>query len=411
MAIKHITGVPGTGKTYFAINDVILRYYKFSDAHIEWQYDDAKTKKPVLIYTNIENLKLTHINIDNYCSSHNIDVYTFFTTDYWEKHIEYSKYQIVVILDEAQRYFPSSFRLRGTPNPGENPLYWFQYHRHYGADVYVITQTYDAICRHVVQLAEYEIHAITKVYSVGNSFRYVFRTGLQPDDIVARKTLRYDKRVGMLYQSFMSDSDDSKRPKPLRKYIAFFVLLSLLLVYGFTRFISSFGHTEEQTRDPRDGEPLAAASSRSAAPSKPSEPERLQTHESVAVPQSELKLPDKQVVVDVGGFWLGKELMAIEFYGDLIPVNEFGFSFRSDYENQRVRVFLPQSFLDQIQVAKNRRYYQSQDGWRDIEGEQYTPERDYSNYSDRQLAKNGVRQLETSRRERVQERINRDLPF
>jgi hypothetical protein len=215
----------------------------------------------------------------------------------------------------------------------------------------------------------------------------------------------------MLYQSFMSDSDDSKRPKPLRKYIAFFVLLSLLLVYGFTRFISSFGHTEEQTRDPRDGEPLAAASSRSAAPSKPSEPERLQTHESVAVPQSELKLPDKQVVVDVGGFWLGKELMAIEFYGDLIPVNEFGFSFRSDYENQRVRVFLPQSFLDQIQVAKNRRYYQSQDGWRDIEGEQYTPERDYSNYSDRQLAKNGVRQLETSRRERVQERINRDLPF
>ncbi|MDY0331831.1 MAG: zonular occludens toxin domain-containing protein [Thiomonas sp.] len=411
MAIKHITGVPGTGKTYFAINDVILRYYKFSDTHVEWQYDDSKPNKPVLIYTNIENLKLTHVNIDSYCSSHNIDIYTFFTTDYWEQYIDYKNYQIVIILDEAQRYFPSSYRLRGTPKPGENPLYWFQYHRHFGADVYVITQTYDAVCRHVVQLAEYEIHAITKVYSVGNSFRYVFRTGLHPDDIVARKTFRYDKRVGMLYQSFMSDSDDSRRPYPLRKYTLFFVFLALLLVFGVVRFVGSFGHPGEQTRDPRGGEPTVAESSRAAASSKPSEPVKSAAQRSAPVPQSQIKLPDKQVVVDTGGFWQGDELIAIEFYGDLIPVNEFGFSFRSDRGNNRVRVWLPQSFLDDIQVAKNRRYYKSGSGWQDIESAQYTPDRNYSNYNDAQLEKNSARQQETTRRQRAQERINRDLPF
>lgn len=405
MAIKHVTGVPGTGKTYFAIHDVILRYYKWDDQHVEWQYDQQKTKKPVLIYTNIEQLKLPHVNIDDYCSHHNIDVYTFFTTGYWDQHIDYKNYQVVIILDEAQRYFPSSFRLKGAPRPEENPLYWFQYHRHFGADVYVITQTYDAVCRHVVQLAEYEIHAITKVYSVGNSFRYVYRTGLHPDDIVARKTIRYSRRVGMLYQSFMAESDDKDRPNPFRKYAFLVVLLSLILAFGFTRFVSSFRPSETQTQDPRGGEPTATESLRSAPFSK-----------TLPVPKQDEKpvteTPVEQVAVLTGGFWQGVELKAIEFYGDLIPVRDFGFPYFPDYKNMRVLMYLPVDFLNDIQVAKNRRYYDSGQGWRDIDPPQEQGRRRFDwDPSDAQRAKMRAKDDIAQNKQSFRDRQNQGLPF
>ncbi|MDY0186179.1 MAG: zonular occludens toxin domain-containing protein [Desulfuromonadaceae bacterium] len=369
MPLKHITGVPGTGKTYFAIRDVILRYYKWDSDHVEWQLDIEKQKKPVIIYTNIEGLKLPHVNIDDYCRDNNIDIYRFFTTDYWENSVNYTDNQIVVILDEAQKYYPSNFRLNGTPAPEKNTLFWFQYHRHYGVDVYVITQTYDAICKHVVQLAEYEIHAITLVYSLGSQFRYVYRTGLGPDAIVDKKSFKYDKRVGMLYRSFHSESDDSARPNPMKRYLIITAFLTFSVFFGFIYFIGTFGHPDsptEQTDAParrvRDERGSGAAgtsgppsSTCTTAPQPPPEP--------VAI------VPERQIAVSTGGVWLGSTLYAIEWYGEVIPVRDFQFGWWEDKVRGKIIVQLPESLLRDIQIAKNGRYWQdSETGqWQDIE--------------------------------------------
>lgn len=405
--IKHITGTPGTGKTYFAVREIITRYYKFDSELFEYVQDTEKEKRPIHIITNIECLKLKHTNLDEYLQYHDISVYEFFTTAHWEKNIDYQNYQVVLILDEAQQYFPSSYRLHGTPEPSNNPLFWFQYHRHFGVDVYIITQTYDSVCRHIVALAEYEIHARTRVYSMGNSFHYIYRTGLSPDAILQRKTVAYSKKIGMLYQSFQADTEEKGKPNPLKKLIPITVILFLILVFGFTRFLSSFSSSDEGGGVPRT---VGAAAERTPPP--PQDPEPKPEPKPKKEPEKpEVKLPEKQVMLTTGGMWQNSKLLAIEFYGDLIPPDEFDFTYYNDAKNREVRVLLPLKFLDQVQVAKNRRYYESESGWKDIESEQYTPDRDYSNFSDRQLAKNEARQLETSRRERVQERINRDLPF
>lgn len=374
MAIKHITGVPGTGKTYFAIRDVILRYYKWDSDHVEWQLDVDKQRKPVVIYTNIEGLKLPHVNIDDYCRNNNIDIYRFFTTEYWENSVNYTDNQIVVILDEAQKYYPSSFRLNGTPAPEKNTLFWFQYHRHYGVDVYVITQTYDAICKHVVQLAEYEIHAVTRVYSLHNDFRYVYRTGLGPDAIVDRKRIKYDKKVGMLYQSFQADSDDSARPNPLKRYIMLTAALFLVLVFGFIYFIKSFFPDPESvsTKPPTeqtDAPARRVRDERGSGAAGTSGPPATSTTTPLPAPDPVVIVPERQIAVSTGGVWLGSTLYAIEWYGEVIPVRDFQFSWWEDKVRGKIIVQLPESLLREIQIAKNGRYWQdSETGqWQDIE--------------------------------------------
>ncbi|PLX91635.1 MAG: hypothetical protein C0620_10850 [Desulfuromonas sp.] len=366
MSIKHITGVPGTGKTYYAIKQVILRYYRWNDDLFEWEINPEKTKKPVLIYTNIDTLKLPHINIEHYCEERGITVYEFFTTEYWENNVPYHDYQIVVILDEAQKFYPSSYRLHGSPPPGQNTLFWFQYHRHFGPDVYIITQTYDAVCRHVVQLAEYEIHAKSKVLTLGNQFVYVYRTGLGPDAIVGGKKYTYEKKVGMLYQSFQSESDDSTRPNPLKKYIAITAALAVLAIVLLYRSLTSIGQPAEAEAAHRvkdEGGTASAVVQPMPKKQPPKQPRRMIVYNASDLPEPELD--DKQIIVATGGLWMSGKLKAIEFYGDLISVKKFDFPYTTD--GDQVLMQLPESLLNSLQIAKNDRYYQDTEGqWHDM---------------------------------------------
>jgi hypothetical protein len=369
MSIKHITGVPGSGKTYYAIREIILRYYRWNDELFEWEINAEKTKKPVLIYTNIDSLKLPHVNIEQYCEREGITIYDFFTVDYWDQNIPYTDYQIVILLDEAQKFYPSSYRLPGSPPPGQNTLFWFQYHRHFGPDVYVITQTYDAVCKHVVQLAEYEIHAKSKVLTLRNKFVYVYRNGLGPDGVVGGKTLTYNSKVGMLYQSYQAESDDSTRPNPLKKYIAITAILAVVVVVAFFRFVFSLSQPSQAAAARRvvdEGGTVAAT----VAPKKTvikhdKKPIAVYTKEQFEK-ANEVQLDDKQIIVSTGGLWMSGKLKAIEFYGDLISVKDFSFPYTTD--GDRVQIQLPESLLNQLQISRLDRYYQDGDGsWHDFE--------------------------------------------
>jgi len=62
--LKVITGEPRSGKTLFAVREIILKNYVWDSTFLEWR---VKTDvPPFVLFTNIDGLRLPHINIDDY---------------------------------------------------------------------------------------------------------------------------------------------------------------------------------------------------------------------------------------------------------------------------------------------------------------------------------------------------------
>ncbi|MCF6205079.1 MAG: zonular occludens toxin domain-containing protein, partial [Methylococcaceae bacterium] len=112
MSIKIITGVPGSGKSFYAVKEVITKHFEWSDKINEWV-----NLTDVTIISNIVGLKLPHIRFDPYLKENNIDYKKFFTSNYFKKILIPKYKKVVILLDEAQKLFPYSFRdIKGAEN-------------------------------------------------------------------------------------------------------------------------------------------------------------------------------------------------------------------------------------------------------------------------------------------------------
>ncbi|MBW2635708.1 MAG: DUF2075 domain-containing protein, partial [Deltaproteobacteria bacterium] len=162
MAIRVITGVPGSGKTYLAVHHLLENYFKWSKDRQEY------IKKPnfedLTIITNIDGFMLDHINLNDALKKANVNIETFFTKDYQEKITEkYNK--IIYIIDEAQQYFHRRFY-------NKDVFYYFEYHRHLGHDIYIVTQDRLLIPKDLYLLAELELRAVKRSLSLGGELKY-----------------------------------------------------------------------------------------------------------------------------------------------------------------------------------------------------------------------------------------------
>jgi hypothetical protein len=244
--IRVIAGRIGAGKTYYAVNHLVSNYYKWDDTLDFWV---PKASGLVLI-TNIEALRLPHVSLDDAIrEAGSFEV--FFTVEYLR-----SKYsgQVLILVDEAQRYFHSKFYNRDV-------FFYFQYHRHLGHDIYLICQSLSFLCKHIVELAEYVVEPARRSLSFVGEFRYRF---LVDNQVIGRKTLRPSPRVFALYKSFQGTAKEVEgSPRPLRRYALVFFVLVLLVVLGFKLFFDSFLRGAE--RKPLGGQP-AEARPKSAVP-------------------------------------------------------------------------------------------------------------------------------------------------
>ncbi|MDP3013985.1 MAG: hypothetical protein Q8M92_07075, partial [Candidatus Subteraquimicrobiales bacterium] len=62
MAIKIVTGILGAGKTYFCVQELLAKYYTYSEEFLEWR---SKGDLDVEIITNISGLKLPIRSLDS----------------------------------------------------------------------------------------------------------------------------------------------------------------------------------------------------------------------------------------------------------------------------------------------------------------------------------------------------------
>lgn len=219
MAIKLITGKPGAGKTYFAVHHLKTNFF---------QYDKSKKKyvpnKDCTIITNIRDLKLDHLDLQECMEKSRMNVNQFFSKANQEK-ISQKYPKIIYLIDECQGYFDRKFY-------DKEVFFYFQTHRHLGHDIYLITQDQKLIPQQIFALIEYEIYAQARSVSVFGELKYIVKVGNEPID---RKLLKKDKSVFRLYKSQSEKETESLR-NPFMKYVGVMIILLGIAVYIFYNY-------------------------------------------------------------------------------------------------------------------------------------------------------------------------------
>ena len=220
MALRVISGVPGAGKSYYAVNHIISKYcVPFGDVY--------QLKKDYIIVTNIEGLLLPTVDLSAAVKKSG-SIEHFFTQTVQKKVTE--KYQsegkkVVYIIDEAQQYFHRRFYNRDV-------FAFFESHRHYGLDIYLLTQNSNLLPKDLISLVEIEIRAVPRTLSIAG-FNYLRKSN---KDIIGREFLRKKRTIFGMYKS-MSGEETEKIKTPYLKYI---VPVVVLFALGFYLLSGSF---------------------------------------------------------------------------------------------------------------------------------------------------------------------------
>lgn len=214
MAIRIIEGVPGSGKSYYAVKHLADHYFE--------KQEDGRYEliKPVTIITNIDGFQPEHYKLQVLVKDAG-GIKEFFSELYQKAITECIGGQIVYIIDEAQKYFRKGARDLA------DVYSYFEYHRHFGHDIYLITQNARKLPADISCLSEYLIVAAPRTRSVIGEFKYKW---LSDGELLKREGFRPDAGIFALYKS-MDQKESEKIKNPVMKTVGI-ALLAVLCVIG-----------------------------------------------------------------------------------------------------------------------------------------------------------------------------------
>ncbi len=223
MAIRIIEGVPGSGKTYYAVRHLAKNYFK------KEKDGNYTLNKACTLITNIDSFKPDHLSLQDEIKNAG-GVQTFFSFDYQQKFKE-DKEQIIYIIDEAQRFFR-----KGTRGLAECFTY-FEYHRHWGQDIYLVTQNARKLPPDIVYLTEYIIVAAPRTRSILGEFKYKW---ISEGEIIKREGFKPDQGVFNLYKSMdLEESEKISNPVMKTVYITL-AIVALVVFLGYRYFVTQW---------------------------------------------------------------------------------------------------------------------------------------------------------------------------
>lgn len=291
MSIEILTGVPGSGKTYFAVS----RIQKLLTLETRF-----------LILHNIEGLYPS----DNRCISKDWltdDFNASVMADYLRKlRTEYeltSEDPIYLFIDEAQRFFPPELK-------DPQVLYFFDYHRHFGVNIVLITQHEKKLTYKITTLAEVEIRAVNSRVNPFSSFVYKLSSG---GEQYGTERLTKDSSVFRLYKSFHAGTGKSTKSRFRYLALALVVAAPIAWLIFFRVFAKSFGLIDNESSSQSVSAPLPPVE-RLPLSSTRSNAEAFRP--SVVQPQEDIRKTD----------YFGPEIKEYSISRDalLIPVNDIG---------------------------------------------------------------------------------------
>lgn len=315
MAIRLITGVPGTGKTYLSLNILLEDYFKFNRKTKQYE-----KQKDVTVITNIDELKLDHINLNEAIKKSGGSVEKFFSNTYQEKiHKKYKN--VVYFIDECQQFFPTRFR-------NQEVFFFFEYHRHYGFDIYLITQDKFKITKEIALLAELEYRAVKRTLSLLGELKYNI---LSDREIINRKVLRPKKAIFDLYKS-ANVKETKKIKNPLVKVIV--ILLIGVVVSGYF-FKKRMLRSSENPVEKEIQEKVSKTISKSTV-----QPDQYPAHAPKLGIHKYYEIQNK--------IYLNNKLYKIldPFTNTLIPPQLFPYNIRRI--NKKIYAMIPQNKLDEL---------------------------------------------------------------
>jgi hypothetical protein len=222
MAIKIVSGVLGAGKTYYCVSELLHKYYKYDDLLDEWIQKD---KESLVIVTNIDYIKLPCVPLDAVIQASG-GLSGYFSVQLHNKDDVLRK---VIIIDEAQKYFDRKFY-------DKSVFEFFQYSRHLGIDIYLITQDVTSLAKELQNIAEYEVQTVRRSFQMGLEFRYQLVAG---GERIKTKILRKDQRVFAVYRSHKIKETEKITSVPFRFMIYF--ILAVLFVVSLYYFVLKSG--------------------------------------------------------------------------------------------------------------------------------------------------------------------------
>lgn len=208
MSLTLVTGVPGSGKTLYSIEKLLM---PILGTTVKRTRDDGTEEEiPRIVYTNINGLQLDHELIDfNGMLTQKAGAWEHVQDPkrpgeelhrkgihHWH---EWAKPGAFLFLDEFQKAWPP--RPNGASVPPD--IQALDTHRHMGVDMVLITQSVNNIDRHVLGLVDRHLHIrrfgnmpAAVVYEWDHASR-----SLLYKNAIKKSPWRYDKKVFKLYKS------------------------------------------------------------------------------------------------------------------------------------------------------------------------------------------------------------------
>jgi hypothetical protein len=353
--LKTITGEPRSGKTYLAVHLVLHLYYKWDPDIFQWiKRDDVEI--PVIL-SNIDGLKIPHIRLDQVLATLKLTLPQFFTLRHFIPWMEGHGKPVIILLDEAQRNFPWDFKdskeSRGGLDPEGSTIHFFEYHGHYPIDIYLLAQNWSRVCQDIVKLSEYQISATPETYRGKNVLRYKYLDPKTMNEIDSQRISK-DPRVFMAYRS-SSGEYRTNQPRPVRKLIIMIMILigsavglSFYLIHRIMPSDDDIVRVQTKQRQQSTSKTLQGipAGQLAAVPVRSSPAPQVKADRPSSAPvsiQQPLTPETPYAQVKLGGAWVGKDLIAIDFFGTLVQLRDFPYSY-SEHENA-VYAYVPQEVL------------------------------------------------------------------
>ena len=214
--ITLIEGMPRAGKTYYAVQDVLKKYYNFDEVSLKWVKKDENTE----VFSNVDRFLVSRDLLVEIKKAGGVKV--FFSNDFQKVYSREKRH--VYIIDEAQS--PMFFHRKFIDI---EVFYFFQYHGHFAIDIYLITQDVGSLARELQSINEYHIKAVRRSYAFGNEFRYNFMVG---NEIFRKRVLKKDLRVFSAYRSTV-DVAGQKGQSFSKRYYIYVIGFVFMAVIGF----------------------------------------------------------------------------------------------------------------------------------------------------------------------------------
>ncbi|QWK20204.1 MAG: zonular occludens toxin domain-containing protein [Hydrogenobacter thermophilus] len=250
--IIFITGTPGAGKTYYSVLRML---------------DDLK-KDSVLVVSNIDGVSkekfefylgksvnfmtfdeflsfaLSLVNM-RYDGNYRNAFLTLLNVDYWKRYVIPALYQqgikkVVFYLDEFQSIIDEDTDLT------QPQKFFFDYHRHLGIDIYIITQSIQRMSKAIRNLVEVELRLVSlRMFGLESFFVLKTLIGGVP---VKKKAMKYKPEIFALYRSLLVEHMKGVRGRPPVMLFVGFAVLLFSLYSGYSYMRQAGGVLPKQTK-------------------------------------------------------------------------------------------------------------------------------------------------------------------